>query len=47
MQTSHRLQRGNEVTSDFWKDMIASIDHNYNTSAFRGELARFIFPVKS
>lgn len=29
-------QRGNEVNSDFWKDMIAAIDHNYNTSAFKG-----------
>ncbi|XP_061785499.2 5'-nucleotidase domain-containing protein 1 isoform X2 [Nerophis lumbriciformis] len=26
---------GNEVNSDFWKDMVAAIDHNYNTSAFR------------
>lgn len=29
-------QRGNEVNSDFWKDMLAAIDHNYNTSAFKG-----------
>lgn len=32
-------QRGNEVNSDFWKDMIAAIDHNYNTSAFKGTLS--------
>lgn len=30
-------QRGNEVNSDFWKDMVAAIDHNYNTSAFKGK----------
>lgn len=29
-------QKGKEVTPDFWKDMVAAIDHNYNTSAFRG-----------
>lgn len=29
-------QRGNEVNSEFWKDMVAAIDHNYNTSAFKG-----------
>ncbi|MEQ2185858.1 5'-nucleotidase domain-containing protein 1, partial [Goodea atripinnis] len=28
-------KRGNEVNSDFWKDMVAAIDHNYNTSAFK------------
>lgn len=33
-----RQQHGNEVNSDFWKDMIAAIDHNYNTSAFKGTL---------
>lgn len=32
-------QRGHEVNSDFWKDMIAAIDHNYNTSAFKGTLS--------
>uniref|UniRef100_W5K8U4 5'-nucleotidase domain-containing protein 1 n=1 Tax=Astyanax mexicanus TaxID=7994 RepID=W5K8U4_ASTMX len=37
------LQRGSEVTSDFWKDMVAAIDHNYNTSAFR-EDAGWYFP---
>lgn len=31
-------QHGNEVNSDFWKDMIAAIEHNYNTSAFKGTL---------
>lgn len=30
-------QQGNEVNSDFWKDMLAAIDHNYNTSAFKGK----------
>ncbi|ROL08869.1 5'-nucleotidase domain-containing protein 1 [Anabarilius grahami] len=29
-------KRGAEITSDFWKDIVAAIDHNYNTSAFRG-----------
>lgn len=29
-------KRGNEVNPDFWKDMVAAIDHNYNTSAFKG-----------
>ncbi|KAJ4929163.1 hypothetical protein JOQ06_004782 [Pogonophryne albipinna] len=28
-------KRGNEVNSDFWKDMVAAIDHNYKTSAFK------------
>lgn len=27
------------MNSDFWKDMIAAIDHNYNTSAFKGTLS--------
>ncbi|KAL0967333.1 hypothetical protein UPYG_G00250940 [Umbra pygmaea] len=31
-------KRGNEVNSDFWKDIVAAIDHNYNTSAFKGRL---------
>lgn len=38
-------QRGNEVNSDFWKDMLAAIDHNYNTSAFKGKplLISYVF----
>ncbi|XP_029109581.1 5'-nucleotidase domain-containing protein 1 isoform X2 [Scleropages formosus] len=28
-------KRGSEVTVDLWKDMVAAIDHNYNTSAFK------------
>lgn len=24
------------MNSDFWKDMVAAIDHNYKTSAFKG-----------
>ena len=31
------VQRGEEVNAEFWKDMVAAIDHNYNTSAFKGE----------
>uniref|UniRef100_A0AAV2K6V6 Uncharacterized protein n=1 Tax=Knipowitschia caucasica TaxID=637954 RepID=A0AAV2K6V6_KNICA len=30
-------KQGREVTADFWKDMVAAIDHNYNTSAFKGK----------
>ncbi|KAL4649059.1 5'-nucleotidase domain-containing protein 1 [Arapaima gigas] len=37
------FQRGNEVTADLWKDMVAAIDHNYNTSAFK-EDAGWYFP---
>lgn len=29
-------QQGHEVNPEFWKDMVAAIDHNYNTSAFKG-----------
>ncbi|KAJ3607149.1 hypothetical protein NHX12_026663 [Muraenolepis orangiensis] len=29
-------KRGNKVNSEFWKDVVAAIDHNYNTSAFKG-----------
>ncbi|XP_026886542.2 5'-nucleotidase domain-containing protein 1 [Electrophorus electricus] len=36
-------KRGSEVTADFWKDIVAAIDHNYNTSAFR-EDAGWYFP---
>uniref|UniRef100_A0A8C7U3W7 5'-nucleotidase domain-containing protein 1 n=1 Tax=Oncorhynchus mykiss TaxID=8022 RepID=A0A8C7U3W7_ONCMY len=32
-----------KVNSDFWKDMVAAIDHNYNTSAFK-EDAGWYFP---
>ncbi|XP_062407103.1 5'-nucleotidase domain-containing protein 1 [Sardina pilchardus] len=39
-------KRGNEVTSDFWKDMIAAIDHNYNTSAFREDAGTYFPCVK-
>ncbi|CDQ64366.1 unnamed protein product [Oncorhynchus mykiss] len=34
-------KRGSEVNSDFWKDMVAAIDHNYNTSAFKGRLITY------
>uniref|UniRef100_A0A6Q2Y530 5'-nucleotidase domain-containing protein 1 n=1 Tax=Esox lucius TaxID=8010 RepID=A0A6Q2Y530_ESOLU len=36
-------KRGSEVNSDFWKDIVAAIDHNYNTSAFK-EDAGWYFP---
>uniref|UniRef100_A0A8C9SAC7 5'-nucleotidase domain-containing protein 1 n=1 Tax=Scleropages formosus TaxID=113540 RepID=A0A8C9SAC7_SCLFO len=36
-------KRGSEVTVDLWKDMVAAIDHNYNTSAFK-EDAGWYFP---
>uniref|UniRef100_A0A672I0A3 5'-nucleotidase domain-containing protein 1 n=1 Tax=Salarias fasciatus TaxID=181472 RepID=A0A672I0A3_SALFA len=39
-------QRGNEVNSDFWKDMLAAIDHNYNTSAFRDDTGTYFPSVK-
>lgn len=35
-------KRGSEVTSEIWKDMLAAIDHNYNTSAFKGKLMLFL-----
>ncbi|XP_061667715.1 5'-nucleotidase domain-containing protein 1 isoform X2 [Syngnathoides biaculeatus] len=37
---------GNEVNSDFWKDMVAAIDHNYNTSAFREDAGTYFPNVK-
>uniref|UniRef100_A0AAX7V922 5'-nucleotidase domain-containing protein 1 n=1 Tax=Astatotilapia calliptera TaxID=8154 RepID=A0AAX7V922_ASTCA len=39
-------KRGNEVNSDFWKDMVAAIDHNYNTSAFRDDAGTYFPSVK-
>nr|XP_057924419.1 5'-nucleotidase domain-containing protein 1 [Doryrhamphus excisus] len=39
-------KRGNEVNSDFWKDMVAAIDHNYNTSAFREDAGTYFPSVK-
>ncbi|XP_063079176.1 5'-nucleotidase domain-containing protein 1 [Engraulis encrasicolus] len=39
-------KRGNEVTSEFWKDMLAAIDHNYNTSAFREDAGTYFPRVK-
>ncbi|KAJ8356027.1 hypothetical protein SKAU_G00188210 [Synaphobranchus kaupii] len=38
-------KRGNEVTSEIWKDMLAAIDHNYNTSAFKGKLMLFLSAI--
>uniref|UniRef100_A0AAY4BGY9 5'-nucleotidase domain-containing protein 1 n=1 Tax=Denticeps clupeoides TaxID=299321 RepID=A0AAY4BGY9_9TELE len=35
-----------KVTSDFWKDMLAAIDHNYNTSAFREDAGTYFPSVK-
>ncbi|TNN85374.1 5'-nucleotidase domain-containing protein 1 [Liparis tanakae] len=35
-------KRGNEVNSDFWKDMVAAIDHNYNTAAFKDAITFLI-----
>lgn len=29
------------MNSDFWKDIVAAIDHNYNTSAFKGMLITY------
>ncbi|XP_049613894.1 5'-nucleotidase domain-containing protein 1 [Syngnathus scovelli] len=39
-------KRGNEVNSDFWKDMVAAIDYNYNTSAFREDAGTYFPNVK-
>ncbi|CAB1418329.1 unnamed protein product, partial [Pleuronectes platessa] len=39
-------KRGNEVNSDFWKDMVAAIDHNYNTSAFKEDAGTYFPSVK-
>lgn len=39
-------KRGNEVNSDFWKDMLAAIDHNYNTSAFKEDAGTYFPSVK-
>ncbi|XP_069052372.1 5'-nucleotidase domain-containing protein 1 [Lepisosteus oculatus] len=38
---------GNEIVSDFWKDMIAAIDHNYNTSAFKENAGTYFPSVKN
>uniref|UniRef100_A0A8C5DRT7 5'-nucleotidase domain-containing protein 1 n=1 Tax=Gouania willdenowi TaxID=441366 RepID=A0A8C5DRT7_GOUWI len=40
------LQQGKEVNSDFWKDMVAAIDHNYNTSAFKDDTGTYFPSVK-
>ncbi|XP_077442984.1 5'-nucleotidase domain-containing protein 1 isoform X1 [Stigmatopora argus] len=37
---------GNDMNSDFWKDMMAAIDHNYNTSAFREDSGTYFPNVK-
>uniref|UniRef100_A0A3B3Q1L2 5'-nucleotidase domain-containing protein 1 n=1 Tax=Paramormyrops kingsleyae TaxID=1676925 RepID=A0A3B3Q1L2_9TELE len=39
-------KRGNEVTADFWKDIVAAIDHNYNTSAFKEDSGWYFPSVK-
>ncbi|XP_015254163.1 PREDICTED: 5'-nucleotidase domain-containing protein 1 [Cyprinodon variegatus] len=39
-------KRGNEVNSDFWKDMVAAIDHNYNTSAFKEDAGTYFPSIK-
>nr|XP_020468542.1 5'-nucleotidase domain-containing protein 1 isoform X1 [Monopterus albus] len=39
-------KRGNEVNFDFWKDMVAAIDHNYNTSAFKEDAGTYFPSVK-
>ncbi|KAM9495926.1 5'-nucleotidase domain-containing protein 1 [Clarias gariepinus] len=39
-------KEGKEVTPDFWKDMVAAIDHNYNTSAFREDSGWYFPSVK-
>uniref|UniRef100_A0A8C1MC05 5'-nucleotidase domain containing 1 n=1 Tax=Cyprinus carpio TaxID=7962 RepID=A0A8C1MC05_CYPCA len=35
-------KRGAEITSDVWKDIVAAIDHNYNTSAFRAMCVSYL-----
>uniref|UniRef100_A0A8C1TAW1 5'-nucleotidase domain-containing protein 1 n=1 Tax=Cyprinus carpio TaxID=7962 RepID=A0A8C1TAW1_CYPCA len=39
-------KQGAEITSDFWKDIVAAIDHNYNTSAFREDTGTYFPSVK-
>uniref|UniRef100_A0A672SYG9 5'-nucleotidase domain-containing protein 1 n=1 Tax=Sinocyclocheilus grahami TaxID=75366 RepID=A0A672SYG9_SINGR len=39
-------KRGAEITSDIWKDIVAAIDHNYNTSAFREDTGTYFPSVK-
>ncbi|XP_051510789.1 5'-nucleotidase domain-containing protein 1-like isoform X1 [Myxocyprinus asiaticus] len=39
-------KRGAEITSEFWKDIVAAIDHNYNTSAFREDAGTYFPSVK-
>uniref|UniRef100_A0A671PWB5 5'-nucleotidase domain-containing protein 1 n=1 Tax=Sinocyclocheilus anshuiensis TaxID=1608454 RepID=A0A671PWB5_9TELE len=39
-------KRGAEITSDFWKDIVAAIDHNYSTSAFREDTGTYFPSVK-
>ncbi|KAM9783086.1 5'-nucleotidase domain-containing protein 1 [Neosynchiropus ocellatus] len=39
-------KRGSEVTADVWKDMLAAIDHNYNTSAFKDDSGTYFPSVK-
>uniref|UniRef100_A0A7N9B208 5'-nucleotidase domain-containing protein 1 n=1 Tax=Mastacembelus armatus TaxID=205130 RepID=A0A7N9B208_9TELE len=35
-----------KVNSDFWKDMVAAIEHNYNTSAFKEDTGTYFPSVK-
>uniref|UniRef100_A0A8C5CDV7 5'-nucleotidase domain containing 1 n=1 Tax=Gadus morhua TaxID=8049 RepID=A0A8C5CDV7_GADMO len=39
-------KRGEEVNAEFWKDMVAAIDHNYNTSAFKEDAGTYFPSVK-
>ncbi|CAL8311662.1 unnamed protein product [Lota lota] len=39
-------KRGDEVSAEFWKDMVAAIDHNYNTSAFKEDAGTYFPSVK-
>ncbi|KAI5625508.1 5'-nucleotidase domain-containing protein 1, partial [Silurus asotus] len=39
-------KKGKEVTPDLWKDLVAAIDHNYNTSAFREDSGWYFPSVK-
>ncbi|XP_037541993.1 5'-nucleotidase domain-containing protein 1 [Nematolebias whitei] len=39
-------KQGNVVNSDFWKDMLAAIEHNYNTSAFKDDSGTYFPSIK-
>ncbi|XP_077076361.1 5'-nucleotidase domain-containing protein 1 [Siphateles boraxobius] len=39
-------KQGVGITSDLWKDIVAAIDHNYNTSAFREDTGTYFPSVK-